>query len=147
MSGIYKYTILTDQSLILQYHQGDLELDGLIQLKRRMVADPAFDPTYGCITDLRHATVQLSLDDVFHLLEFFEELYKGYPRTQHSLVNNQPLGTALSLLFANENRNRSKAYHVCSSYESALEWLGMTKELATLVEEEFGIMYESMRLE
>jgi len=145
MSGIYKYKILKDSKLVLHYHQGMVTLDGLIALKKQVISDPDFDASFNCITDLQRATVTLAFDEVFELLRFYKEVYAGWPQTQHALVNDQPQSTALSMLFAKENHNPSKEYHVCSSYESALELLECEEELEA-VKAAYQSMYEPLNM-
>lgn len=145
MCGVYKYKILKDAKLVLHYHQGDVNLAGLMALKQRVVEDPDFDRTYDCITDLQRAKVHLSFEEVFELLAFYKKLYEGWPLTRHALVNDQPMSTAMSLLFAKENRNPSKDYHVCSSMDAAIEWLGregVTDRVISIFRE----MYEPLSL-
>lgn len=145
MSGVYRYAILKDSKLVLHYHQGEVTLDGLKDLKKRVIADPEFDFRFQSITDLQRAYVKLNFDEVFELLNFYKGIYEGCPLTRHALVNDQPMSTALSLLFAKENRNPSKDYHVCSSYESAVMWLGCEEELDA-VKTAYRALYEPLNL-
>jgi len=73
----FQYTIYPEKEFVEERFQGTVEIKGLIEALQQIFADPAWNPQYNGIVDLREANMELRYPDVRTLVDF----QKSHPLT------------------------------------------------------------------
>lgn len=137
MDNLYLYTILPPLHLIIQYHEGSVEFNATCDLKRRILADPAFEPHYKTIIDFRRAELNVNLDELRKYRELLSRTYinKEFPSTRYAIISDSPRSTALSLSFTGPPLVGRVHYKVFSSLPAAARWLLIPSDTHNAVEQ------------
>jgi len=137
MKSLYCYKILHDLKITIQLHQGTVEAQPLLALKKKLLEDPDFDPSYPLILDFRKAEMAMSVKETMLYRDTLEIMYhaKNFPRSKCATLTNTPLTTAMTMHFSENPMVDKVHYHTFSSMDTAIQWLGLKPELANPIEE------------
>ena len=123
MKGVYKYIILKELKLIIQFYQGDITLDGLINLKKEVLQDKSYNTDYGLLTDFRLSNILLNLDEVE---EYGNWLKKNSNRNNLNIImTSTPDQTVKTVMFGLNEKLIKYNFKTCSTLEHSLEQLNV----------------------
>ena len=94
----YKYLILPDEKLILEYYSGELKLSNILNIKTNICEDELYDPTYAIIENFREARLLFNRDDVQAYINFIKYHKLMYGERKTAFLTITPKETALATL-------------------------------------------------
>lgn len=97
-----------------------------------LAADPAFDPTFSQLADLRDVT-EVELDPPAIRRHALERLFR--PSALRALVVSTPYHYELAHIYAAFAKYASQNVHVFRDMHAAEEWLGIDTPMMTTTEE------------
>jgi hypothetical protein len=125
------YKIYKDQNLLIDYMEGDVNLQMLIDITLTEQADPDFIYVKRILSDIRNAKLNVSVDQLNQFLGFLKS-GESTPDFKWAIVTENPRSTALSLLLKNDVFF-SKVIGVFSSVKAAAEFLNVVTDEKMLV--------------
>jgi len=136
MQNLYRYRILRNLRLVIQFHQGPVEFQPLLSLKQKLLEDPDFDASYPLILDFRRADILMNLPEVMHYRDLLEEMYRSRNiiSSKCATLVSSPRTTAISVSFADTSFTSNIHYRVFSCMDSATQWLGINPQQISIIE-------------
>lgn len=125
MKDIYKYKILKDIGLIIQFHQNSITLDEMKQLKRDIINDEDFNPSFGFIVDIRKSKVNLSIEELLGYGDWIKENLKLTGLMRLVLLTSTPDHVAKTTLFSLNENISPICYKTFSTIEASIQWLNI----------------------
>ena len=128
-SLISKYKILKDNNLVIQHHEGVLNLSNYIIFAEQLYTDPNYSSNFNHLICIRKVTINASLDDIIKYVKFSKKNFKTPTKRCISVVTNTPSQVVASTLFKLLQKNITQEVEIFSTSESALEWLNLEHPL------------------
>ena len=125
MSDIYKYSILKDIGLVIQYHQNNITKNKMQQLKSDIINDKDFNPKFGFIVDLRNATINLTEDELLEYGNWVKENVKLTGLMRLVLLTSTPDHVTKTILFTLNENISPLQYRTFSTVEASIKWLNI----------------------
>lgn len=113
--------------VLLERMLGTVDLPAIFDMKARETAAEITDPGIRGISDLRGARLDLSHDDIVRFVEWMKSEGGHLLGSRWSLLVSDPKGTGLVMMYADMVKD-VKQSRVFSTFESALEWVGLTRD-------------------
>lgn len=120
----YVYTIHAPHRAVTVRMHGRIVMADLVALRREVAADPAFDPTFSSLIDIRDCDLSgLSAADVGTLAQ--QSILA--PSTRRAIVTNDDATFGVARMFAirTELASTAEPVQVFRSLPPALAWLGV----------------------
>ena len=136
MKGLYRYCILKEIGLIIQFHQNDLTLEGIKKLKLDIINDKDFSPDYKFIVDVRLTTVVLDEYELEQYGNFVSENLKLTGSQKLALLTDTPEQAAKSIIYTLNKKIHPLKYGIYSTLEASLNWLDIDTANIGLIESE-----------
>jgi hypothetical protein len=138
MKGVYKYIMLKELKLIIQFYQGDITLDGLINLKKEVLQDKSYNSDYGLLGDFRLSNILLNMDEVE---EYGNWLKKNSIRNNlNIIITSTPHQTVKTVIFGLNKKLINYHFETCSTLEHSLKHLNVELKNLKKVETEIEKM-------
>ncbi len=118
------YRILPEEKLIIELYEGPLYLDKIIEHKKRLFTDPAFDNSYATVEDVRSCVFEVLISDSEKYHDFLD---------QHELIN--PIEGDRIWLTASDNQivyMNSLKEKMANNFNN-VNWVSSTKEALDLL--------------
>ena len=116
----HEYRIEPERRRMESRYRGDFDLKSFLRGLEKISRDPAFDPDYDTLVDLKECNLQIDVSDVETIAEIFDGIYaSGKGRT--AVLLDDPRSTALAMLF--QKRAFSREIRLFNKRENALNWL------------------------
>ena len=125
------YKIYKDQNLLIDYMEGDVNLQMLIDITLTEQADPDFINVKRILSDIRNAKLNVSVDQLNQFLGFLKS-GEITPDFKWAIVTENPHSTALSILLKQDEIFR-KVVGVFSSVKAAAQFLGVKADESMIV--------------
>jgi len=121
----YSIEVDHDFKIIRYRHTGSIEKEDIGKVWEELLSNYEFiHLKYNLLSDYRNSTFNLNVNDVDPICDFLFSLRDILKGKKQSLMLDDPLSTAMSLLFEGEvNKKVGFRVKVFSTEESALEWL------------------------
>ena len=116
------YRIDAERRLVLSRVWGVFTAEDLKNHYTTLAADPAFDPTYSQLVDLRDVE-RVDMDTPVIRRHALERLF--HPNAQRALVVSSPHHYELARIYAEFAEYASQNVHVFRDMHDAEEWLGL----------------------
>ena len=116
------YRIDAERRLVLSRVWGVFTAQDLTNHFTTLAADPAFNPTYSQLVDLRDVE-RVDMDTPVIRRHALERLF--HPSAQRALVVSSPLHYELARIYAEFAEYASQNVHVFRDMHDAEEWLGL----------------------
>lgn len=113
----YSYEIYPEHELIVEKISGDITIEELIQKTQQLFSDPAYDPTFSGLMDMRGAHSKLSKVELYGFAEMINQS-ENFGQSPWIIIANDPMVVALSQVFKNRLTNL-ETIGVVSSVEVA----------------------------
>jgi len=141
MKGIYKYIILKELKLIIQFYQGDITLVGLINLKKEVLQDKSYNSDYGLLTDFRLSNILLNVDEVEEYGNWLKE--NSNRNNLNMILTSTPQQTVKTMIFGSNTELIKYNFDTCSTLEHSLKHLNVELKNLKKVETEIEKMIVS----
>jgi hypothetical protein len=126
-----RYKIYKDQNLLIDYIEGSVNLQMLIDITIAEQSDPDFIYVKRILSDIRNANLKVSVEDLNKFLGFLKS-DGSTPDFKWAIVTENPHSTALSILLKQDELFR-KVIGVFSSVKAAAEFLGVIADESMIV--------------
>ena len=124
----YYYYVLKEKNLIIEILRGSFDLTDFLNLKRKEARDPAFDPNYDSILDIRNVRNAFSKeirDDLKEYLGIINTIQTITKRRKAAVVTSKPAQVA-GIMWYQLIDSRGIDYKTFSTIEAAAMWLGVS---------------------
>lgn len=123
MEGVYKYSILEDLKLIIQFYQNDITLSGMKKMKQSLLQDKCYNSDFRILTDLRLSNISTTIEEVEEYGKWIGEKLKSVRFNSNVILTSTPQQVSKAILF-NLNKNlKDINYTIFSSLEGSLKHL------------------------
>jgi hypothetical protein len=126
-----KYKIYKDQNLLIDYMEGSVNLQLLINITIAEQSDPDFIFVKRILSDIRSARLNVSVDELNQFLGFLKSGDDNLD-FKWAIVTENPHSTALSILLQQDTFFRN-IVGVFSSVKAAAEFLGVKADESMIV--------------
>lgn len=126
MSKISKYTVLKDINLVVQYHQNELELEGLKKSSLQIAEDNSVKSMsqYDTIVDIRNCNINCTIQELQCYRKFISQCYPERDVIHRvAILSDEPRQVAKATIFTITPAKDLVQYKIFSSIEGALRWL------------------------
>ena len=138
--GVYRYTILEEINLIIQFYQGDITLSGLKNMKRNLFQDKGYNSEYKVLSDLRLSNNSLALEEVEEYGIWMGKKLKAVRVNLSAILTSTPQQVVQSMIFSLNKNLEKDSYTVFSTLESALLYLRVDISYSEVIEIEINKM-------
>ncbi|MFA5296780.1 MAG: hypothetical protein WC389_01075 [Lutibacter sp.] len=133
------YKILKEHNLIVEYHSGRLDVDSLIDFKKRIALDPLFTPNLNYFIHSKNVTftsIDEAENDISIFSKFINTNFKVYGNNMRvAIITNTPSQVVQATRFKMMQENANHCVDIFSRYENAMKWLGIIDlEIEKLIE-------------
>ncbi|MBN4082790.1 hypothetical protein JYT50_00210 [bacterium AH-315-A23] len=136
MKGVYRYTILEEINLIIQFYQGDITLSGLKNMKRNLFRDKCYNPEYKVLSDVRLSNNSLTLEEVEEYGTWVGKKLQAARVNLNTILTSTPQQVVQSMMFSLNKNLKKDSYMVFSTLESALLFLKIDISYFEVIETE-----------
>ncbi len=141
MSSIYKYLIISNLNLIIQFHQNDLTFEGIKKLKQTIVNDSKYNPEYNFIIDLRLADIKMTPNELQRYGDWVQDTLSDAQKSMALLTSNTNQVTNATIYRLNANFTNLN-YEVFSTMEAALRHVDINISNMQFIETEISKLKE-----
>ena len=139
MKKFGSYIILKKESVIVEYHSGDINVNDFIDSRKIISSDSEYNPNFDLILDYREANMIAGKDDI----ELFIEFFKNYPsilgRRKSGYITKDPKQVVVTTLFSSGISDLDITPKTFSTLKSVVHWVGNkdidTHRLRGIIEE------------
>jgi len=142
MENIYRYSILNNIGLIIQYHENNLTLNGIKRLKSEIIEDKHYNPEYVFLVDVRRAKIKMTGDELFEYGIWTKEIMKLKGLMRLAILTNDPEQVAVSTIYTLNEKMLPLKHQVFSTLDAALDWLHVDISNQNVVEVEIDRIRE-----
>ncbi|NJO90256.1 MAG: hypothetical protein HC831_15910 [Chloroflexia bacterium] len=129
------FKLLPHEQLIIEYFSGPVSWYDLVEMKRREVAEPNYNPNFNVITDIREAIVNLdALDDVESYIDFLKSNQKSIGTRKTAILTNNSEQVIHSELLRVMKRDLPINIKTVSTYNAVFEWVELLPKVAQQIE-------------
>jgi hypothetical protein len=124
----YTYHVLKDKNLVIEILRGDFNLADFINLKKTESRDPAFDPNYNSILDIRNVRNAFSKeirDDLKEYQGIINTIQTITKRRKAAVITSKPAQVA-GIMWYQMIDSRGIEYKTFSTLQAAAMWLGVS---------------------
>jgi hypothetical protein len=141
--GSYKaaFLVMPERKLIVEYHQGIIIIDTLIEYKKRQAAHPDFSPNYDILVDLTKTIFSRKPKNIERYINYLFEHEEVAGVRKVALFVDGPDSVVIATLYQQMHGKLNQVPQIFSTLEIALDWLRSDMT----VEDVSGIL-DSLRL-
>ncbi len=119
------YIILKEQSLIIECHSGNLDLESYINFVTGTTLNPLFSPNLNYLIDFRNVVITAHIDDIKKYNSFSDNTFKSEIKRKVAIVTDTPTQMVFSTLFKDSNTQILKKIEIFSTTKVAINWLNL----------------------
>ena len=121
----YTIEIHRDEKFVCRRFFGDLVFDEILESWMEILNVPEFNnDNYDLISDYTEATVQVSVNSLNKVGDFYESIGQKYRGRKHAVVVAKPRQTAFSKLFKQKYDSESGIlFDIFEEMEAAVNWI------------------------
>jgi hypothetical protein len=127
MKNIYKYKIIKDAGLVIQYHRNDLTYEDAKKLKIKILNDVDFSPDFSFLIDVREARSKVTNESTKNYGDFVSDNLVSKGLKKIAILTDTPEQVANATIFALEQGYVSSQYKIFSTLKGAARWLNIDK--------------------
>lgn len=143
MTGIYKYIILKELRLIIQFHQTEVNFEDIKNLKTQIIQDKDYDPSYKTLADLRLAKiVSKNIDEVHLYGKWLSEMVEVNGEFSKAIITSTPNQVAISTIMSKTKALKDFSYNIFSTLAGSLSYLQIHNRNFKFIENTIESMVE-----
>ncbi|MDX9694185.1 MAG: hypothetical protein RBT49_00175 [Bacteroidales bacterium] len=140
----FSYKILSDKSLILEYYSGDFNIKEFIESKDKVSKDNDYNPNFDIIHDFRDIKFQIEAEEIFQYIQHISFGSILFGKRRSVAITSNPNQLVPPMLFKLNKENLPVSVKICSTYERAFSFIGLTINEKILVESLFNEIKNSI---
>jgi hypothetical protein len=117
------YTIDTERKIIFEVWSENVSFNDYRDYKAILFEDPAFNPSFDVICDVRKYTKGINMDALESIIKLFLDHPDKTQKRKSALVTNDPMQVAGSMIFQTKSNVLPIQVLVFSTIEAALDWI------------------------
>jgi hypothetical protein len=125
MTKILRYKVIPECKLIVEYFEGQIGLNELIDFQLRQMEDKSCNPGYNDLTDLRNSEFIVQKNDVKKYADFVKQTEIKQGNRKVAIITENPGQTAITMLYSSYTKQLPLNNKVFSTLEAALKWIGI----------------------
>jgi len=122
---ITEYHIIPECRLIIEYYSGNILMEDIINLKKRLSLEKTYDPNINILHDFRDSNLLIEKYEIFEYIEFVKKHLKTLGKRQSAFLTDKPNEVVLTILFGEYNTDLPINSKIFSTIEHAIKWLGL----------------------
>lgn len=147
INDIYKYSILEEFGLVIQYHENDITYEGIKQLKFDILSDKAYKSDFVFIIDIRKAKTTLTKDELTEYGNWVASNLELNDLSRHVLLTSNPEQVVKTTMYLMNKNISLFQYKICSTLDAALYWLNIDTSFYNTIKGEIEKLQQSSLLE
>lgn len=124
----FRYKILHEINLVLQYYKGNLNSDFMIEKNSEMFRDDDFNPEYNGITIFWDVSFTEDFFEIKKYSDFITKNQSLYSKRQVAVLTDTPNQAATATLFKQFSGGTPMSYEVFSTLDRAIKWLNLPND-------------------
>ncbi len=126
---IFKYQILSDLNLIVEYFKGEFEYKDMFDCKKIEIMDNNWRDHYHILADIRKAKITLTNHDLVNLHQYLENHQEINAKRKSAILTELPHQVVYGTLLIGHNDIQHSLIQpeVFSTLKAALSWLDIDK--------------------
>jgi len=120
---ISKYKILKENHLVIQYHEGIMNLNNYINFAKTLYSDVNYSPNLNHIIHIENVKLKASFENLNTYAEFSEKKFKKPKNRNIAVITKTPNQIVIATLFKMLGRVTSQSVEIFSTSKAAEEWL------------------------
>ena len=130
-----KYRVLPDIKIIIEYFNGAITLNDIIENDENIVIDKQYNLNYNSIISFRDAQFMLSEDnDIINYINFVNTNSKIIGKRKVAFLTSTPDQVALLTIYEMLGENLPMTYNIFSTMKASLKWVGVSISYIDLFE-------------
>jgi len=121
-----KYRVLPDIKIIIEYFNGEITLNDIIENDKNIVIDKHYNLNYNSIIDFRDAQLMLSQDDIINYINFVNKNSEIVGKRKVAFLTSTPDHVALLTIYDMLGESLPMAYNIFSTMKASLKWVGVS---------------------
>ena len=131
MEKLGSYIILKNESLIVEYHSGDINVNDFIHSRKIISSDPEYSPDFDLILDFRQSNMVVEKNEIELFVDFFKNNTSIQGRRKSAYLTKDPRQVVITTLFSSGISDLHVRPKTFSTLKGVVNWLGK-RELDTL---------------
>lgn len=123
VKNIYKYKIVKDIGLVIQFHKNDLTIEGAKRLKLEIIHDTDYEPNFSFLIDLRKANYNFTEEELENYGNFVSEKVKLEGLKRVAILTETPEQVVKTTIYTLNKRVDPTQYKIFSTLQAAICWL------------------------
>lgn len=118
------YKILQNKDLIIEYHEGILELNPYKTFKVKIFDDPLYTNSLNYIVNFKNVNFKMTPDDIEEYCNYLKQIPKILGKKKIAFITRTPNQIVPATIYKmKQNELGNQTVDIFSTYESALNWL------------------------
>jgi len=129
------YRILSNNALIIEYHEGLLTLEGMIKFRKEQLLDEKFSPDFNILMDMRKVKITGNPVEVNDYISFYRQNKDITGNRNIAVLTDTPNQVFYITLFEQYSNVLTQKIKIFSTIEASLKWLNLnvTKDQVDLI--------------
>lgn len=117
------FLVLPEKKLIIEYHQGLIIIDALIEYKKQQAAHPDFSPNYDILVDLTKTVFSRKPKNIEKYIDYLSKHTEIAGLRKVALLADGPDSVVIATLYQQMHGKLKQEPRIFSTLEIALDWL------------------------
>lgn len=123
---VVSYKIFPKKRLIVEYLSGSLGWLDIVEMKKKEVAEPDYNPSYNVITDIRNVSISIeTLDDVNIYINYLQNNRNSVGKRHTAIITDSTEQVVHSELLRATNNSLPIYLKTVGTYQAAFEWVSL----------------------
>jgi hypothetical protein len=133
MSHRIKYKIIPELKVAVEYYEGQISLNDIIEFELSEMENSEYRPTLNFVADFRNAELIAAESDVKKFVDFLKKTEGIIDQRKVALVTDTPNQVVLTTLYALYTSDMPVKNKVFSTLDAAMKWLEIKEENYDLI--------------
>ena len=135
-----KFKILSEHHLIIEFHNGNMNLESFINFKKELFTHTDFKSGMNYFINLKNVDFEASLDDIQKFANFNNSRPTLSENRKIALVTDTPSQVASTTIYKTMLSSHNQDVEIFSTNEKALVWLNINSNSYKEVIDELKIL-------
>jgi len=140
MTSSYRYKIIPEQKVFLQYFKGIVNLDVAVAAMTQVLKDKDFNATYNSVVDFRDAVLEFEDEEIEKFIGFLKKQNAIDANRRAALLTNTPNQVLFLSIFELLTENMIVSYKIFSTRETSVKWVSNKSGFEIIIEKEIELL-------
>lgn len=117
------YKILKNHNIIVEYHEGPIDLNSYISFKTLIFNNPSYSSSLNYIVNFKNVNMNVNINDVEKYIDHLKQIPNVLGKKRVALLTRTPNQIVPTTIYKMKESELSRSVEIFSTYESALNWL------------------------